>query len=110
MKVSDIYGSKYLKAEEVGKKTIDAVIEDVESEDVKGQDGEKRPRLVIQLEGVPKPLILNATNANACKEAFGDDTDEWIGNAVKVRVEKVEYQGKKVPGIRLTPIPPALPA
>lgn len=105
MKVSDIYGSKFLKSEELKGKPITTVIEDAEVEEVKGQDGTIRPRIILQLKDVAKRLIINATNAGNMSEAFGDDTDEWIGRTIKVGVHKVLYAGKKVDGIYVEPQP-----
>lgn len=109
MKVSDIYGSKYLKVEDVKGKKLDLVVEDVNEEEMKDDSGEKRMRLILTLEDCQKRLVLNAGNATALSEAFGDDTDEWIGAGFRLKVGKVNFRNKKVDGLIIEAAPPAIP-
>lgn len=101
-KVSATYGG-FLNAEKtkeaglVGKKlTILA------ADSFKFDDGSSK--IVIEFEGDGYKLALNVTNANTLAAAFGDESDEWAGEEVKLNVEKVQMGGKKVDGVRIVPL------
>jgi hypothetical protein len=120
-RVSEIYAGQYLNASELlplGKRHP-ALIHDVREELV-GQD--RTARIVISLtsragRAWPRDLVCNKGNATILANAYGDNTDEWIGKGVELFAETVQYQGKPVPGIRLMPVAqkpvaqkPAMPA
>jgi len=46
-------------------------------------------------------LVLNKTNATAIAEDYGDDTEAWVGRGVELFVQKVAFQGKLMPAIRV---------
>jgi hypothetical protein len=74
--------------------------------------------LVMDFIGMPKGLVLNATNIETCVGLFGEETNAWAGQFIVVYVDdKVQYQGKLVKGLRLreyvipqTPPAPPWPA
>jgi|SRR3990167_7336278 len=41
-----------------------------------------------------KNLAFNQTSMNACIDAFGDDTEKWIGQKVKITIIKQNVAGK----------------
>ena len=104
MKISDIYGSKFIGVDEVKKAPLIAKITEVAAEEIKGKEGDVRQRIVLTLEDCPKRLILNATNAEALAEACGDDTDGWVDSWIEVGTHKVLFGGRKVDGLRVKPI------
>jgi hypothetical protein len=98
----DLYGSQYLAASDV-KRPFTTVIEDVETLDF-GRDGErKRPKAVLTLKGVKKPVIVNKTNALNLSEAFGKTFTDWISKRITVKAERTQFAGKPVMGLRLYP-------
>ena len=99
MKIGAAFPSKYLKADDLGVNRPIVTIERVTLEDV-GGDGEHRP--VIRFAGKDKMLVVNKTNANIISEVLGtDETDEWEGRQIRLYATKTEFQGKRVPCIRV---------
>jgi hypothetical protein len=97
MKSTDIFPSKYLRAADLNGAEPIVTIDRVEMETL-GDD--RKP--VVYFKGKDKGLVLNKTNFNAIEEISGrDDTDEWKGVKVKLFTAKVEFQGKRVPAIRV---------
>ena len=97
MKANEVFPSSYLKAEDLGQSTPTVTIAHVETE--KLGDDEKR---VVYFKGKEKGLVLNRTNWNMLAEITGQDDDEnWAGHVVKLYVARVDYQGKRVPAIRV---------
>jgi len=66
------------------------------------EDGE-RPKFVIALAGVPKPMVLNQTNGNTIVGLYGNETDLWMGNLIEVYATTTNFGGKQVPGLRVRP-------
>jgi hypothetical protein len=60
--LKQIYGSKFLSAADVGNRKIRTKIEEVRKAELRNGDGTKRPRLVLHLRGIDKPMVLNWTN------------------------------------------------
>ena len=82
MKSTEFTESKYLNAKTAGSlngKTL--TIFDVKAEMI-GVDDNLTRKMVIGFEGVEKGCIANRTNNETLTEAFGDETNEWIGKAV----------------------------
>jgi hypothetical protein len=103
MRTSDLFPSKYLKAEDAKAQPIVATISYMKQELVgQGQDQKKKPVLYLEDQ---KPIVLNKTNTEVLEEAFGD-SDDWPGHKIKVRCVKVDFGGKRVDGLRIEPIVP----
>lgn len=104
MKITDAFPSKYLRASDFEHASLltmaHVVMEDLD-------DGEK-PALYFL--GHAKPLLLNKTNANVIKDAYGDDTDNWQGKQIVLYSEMVSFQGKTSPAIRVRRPKPTAPA
>lgn len=89
--------SKSLKAEDLQGARPIVTIDRVEIQKV-GDD--KKP--VLFFVGKEKGLILNRTNANTLIEMIGTpETEAWTGHRVQMVTAMVDYQGKRVPAIRL---------
>jgi hypothetical protein len=101
MKSSEAFPSKYLKSADVKAKPLVAVISYLAFESV-GQDKRQKPVLYFE---TGKPMVVNRTNFEELEAAFGD-SDEWPGQKVKIFCAPTSYQGKRVDGIRVTPIVP----
>ena len=106
MKVSEIKASqrRYLQTATVKAQPIVATISKLEMETV-GQGAEAKTKPVLYLEN-EKPIVLNASNLETLSDAFGDDTDAWVGHKIKIRCVKTQFQGKTVDGLRVEPIVP----
>lgn len=103
-KTSEMIQSKYMRKEDIEEDTI-MTIKDCTLEDV-GQDQQKEQRWALWFKEFPKAMILNVTTIRVLEQAFGDDTDDWMGKRVKVYVDpNVSFQGRVVGGLRLRPPP-----
>lgn len=97
MKSTDVYPSKYLRAADLNGHEPVVTIDRVDMETL-GDD--RKP--VVYFKGKDKGVVLNKTNWNAIEEIAGEeDSDNWKGVKVKLIVVKVEFQGKRVPAIRI---------
>lgn len=94
--------AKYLSSKNLGDNAgktcfIDAAYSDIVNDEDK---------LILRLSGIENPLVLNQTNLSILIATYGDDTDEWLGNAVVINLVKVSYNGQLVDGIQLSPTKP----
>lgn len=118
MNINVAFPSDYLKADDLQGRRALVLISHVEMEDI-GNEG-KKP--VLHFQGKDRGLILNKTNAAMLTEICGTpETDMWRGVGVVLYPTKVDYQGKRVPAIRIdypqqeqarpqaAPLPPQLP-
>ncbi len=96
MDIENAFPSKYLKAANLGGKTVRLKMTNVVMEKL-GDD----TRPVVHFSGTDKTLVLNKTNANVINEVYGRETDEWIGKDIDVYPTRVEYQGKMVDAMRV---------
>jgi hypothetical protein len=71
-----------------------------DAEEVELRDGTK---LMLVFEGEHPGLVLNQTNIRTLAKAFGDDSDDWLGNAITLFVIDLEVQGEQRKGIRIRP-------
>jgi hypothetical protein len=98
MKVSDVLPrGNYLNANVVKEQRLTGkplTIQLVDLETLRGT-----PKLVVCFKETDKRLVLNRTNLDTLVEAFGDDTDKWIGKKIQLAITKVMYAGKRVDSI-----------
>ena len=97
MKGSDVFPSKYLRAADLDGRepvvTIDRVV-------VETLGDESKP--VVYFTGKDKGLVMNKTNWSSIEDISGEeDSDRWKGTKLKLITVKVEFQGKRVPAIRI---------
>lgn len=98
-KVSDMIQSKFLRKEDFEEDRV-LTIKGVKLEDMPGDDGQQKWVLYFREE--PKGMALNITTIRVLEQAYGGDSDQWIGNKVKVYVDpNVSFGGKIVGGLRL---------
>lgn len=94
------FGS-FLKAEDLQGREVRVVIESVQMEELKNDNGKER-KLVAHFVGKEKGLVLNRTNADSLSEIAGtEDYDEWSGTKVVLFPDKTNFGGKKVDCIRI---------
>jgi hypothetical protein len=95
--INKAFPSKYLKAADLDGKAPNVTISKAVMEDIGDET-----KIVVYFEGKDKPLVLNRTNANAISDILGsDDTDDWPAKRIKLITAKVDFQGKRVPAIRI---------
>lgn len=60
----------------------------VRNNDVEMEGGRKEAELFsLAFNGIPKQMILNATNRRTLSAAFGADTKQWIGAEIELYVQ-----------------------
>lgn len=102
MNIKSAFPSELLKAADLNKAVM-VTIADVTVEKI-GDD--EKP--VLHFKGTNKRLALNKTNAAIIAEVLqSDETDDWIGRKIQLYPTKTEYQGKRVPCIRVSDQLPA---
>ena len=118
MRISEAYPSKYLKADDLDGQDRTVNIRACIQEEL-GQGAEMETKPVLYFDGGQKGLVLNKTNATAIAEDYGDDTEAWAGREIVLFIQKVSFQGKLMPAIRVrtqaapqpavqpAPVPPA---
>jgi hypothetical protein len=108
IKKSDAFPKKYIKVDDLGGRKVTAVIDRVEMEEVGDKD---KPVLYFENDSV-KPLVLNNTNWSMIEEIADDeDTDNWSGVKILLVTAKTNYQGNRVPCIRVeAALKPAKPS
>ena len=97
---NEIYGSKYLSVPDLHGETPRYRIGKVDVGDLKDKDGTTKRRILVYLDGVEKPLVLNRTNAKKLAEVYTEDHRKWVGVVVDLYDEDTSM-GK---GIRLRPV------
>jgi hypothetical protein len=100
--LESMYGSRFLSVSDVGERKIRTKILKVHKEELRKDDGTKRWRLVLSLESLDKPLVVNATIKDLLVAMLGRVPSKWVGASVGVYVDPtVMFAGKRVGGIRL---------
>ena len=95
--ISELFPGKYLKAADLKGREPIVIVDRVVLEDL----GDER-KAVVYFKDKERGVVLNKTNASMLAELAGDDdTDNWAGTELKLYVAQVEFQGKRVPAIRI---------
>jgi len=93
----DKWLSAYLKADKIKQEQL-LTITDVKMDKV-GPEREEKPVLFfVELE---QGLVLNKTNAGVLADAFGDETNDWVGKKIILFTAKTKFGGKTVQGMRV---------
>ena len=105
------YGSKFRSGPDVGDRKIRSKVLKVRKDDMRGKDGTSRKRLVLVLEGLDKPMVLNKTNKDVLVSALGKVPANWINASVGIYVDpNVMYAGVRTGGLRLRVLGPVVTA
>ena len=105
MKVSEVFQSDYLKANDLNGQSVTVTIATTEMSDFKaGKDEE--PKIILSFRGAKKKFVCNKTNAGTIVGLYGDDMDNWIGKPITLVPREVNFQGKMVMAIRVSLIKP----
>lgn len=99
-RVSEMIQSKFLRKEDFDEDQV-CTIKTVKLEEIQ-QGGDTK--WVLYFNEHAKGMVLNTTTIRVLEGAFGDDSDHWTGQRVKVYVDpNVSFQGRVVGGLRLMP-------
>jgi hypothetical protein len=106
--VKDMIQSKFLRKEDFDEDRV-MTIKGVNLEVMPGDNGDQKWVLYFREE--PKGMALNITTIRVLEQAYGQDSDMWVGNKVMVYVDpNVSFGGKIVGGLRLRTPRKAKPA
>lgn len=103
--VTAVYGSgggNYLKADDLGGQDWELVIAGYEKKEMDQTDFEtgekyKKWKVILSFIGEEKKLVLNKTNADSIKAAYGDSLPGWVGKVIVL----FEGQWQDKPAIRV---------
>lgn len=100
MKRNDAFPKKFLSKDDVAT-PVKAVIYSVSQREI-GSGEESETKVVMEFENGTKPMVLNGTNWDILENAFGQDSDTWIGKTITLYNDPlVMYAGKKTGGVRV---------
>ena len=105
--VSKVYSGQFLSAADLDGKPRRVVIEGAAVE-VLGQGVDARQKVVLRLRDMKQRFVLNKTNADTLRDAYGGDAEAWTGKPIILNPVHVMFAGKRVLGIRAD-VPPAEP-
>lgn len=100
--VKDMIQSKFLRKEDFDEDRVLTIkglrLEDMPSD----QSREPQQKWVLYFREEPKGMALSVTTIRVLEQAYGSDSDHWVGNKVMVYVDpNVSFGGKIVGGLRL---------
>ncbi len=98
-----LYGSKYMSASELDD-PIQRTIGKVEITAFEKPGEPTKRKALLWFKGEDRALVLNKTNAAVLAHAYGKDFRNWVDSTVEIRSELVNFAGRSVPGIRLSPV------
>lgn len=99
MNINSIFPSKYFRAQDLEGKSLTVTIIDFEVAEL--EDGRKP---ILSFENQPQRLILNKSNATAIANAFGQETNSWIGRQIQITTAFVTFMGKTTLGLKVYPL------
>lgn len=95
--------SKYLKAEDLPEGAeVRLTIDRVEIETLEHGDGRKdRDAAVLYFKNKERGLVLNYVNGKRLTDAYGEESDNCIGQVVLLYRDTTQFKGQTVPCLRL---------
>ena len=100
MDIDQAFPSKYLKAADLQGRNMQLLIDRVEIEEV-GFGHSKDHKPVVYFQRAKKGLVLNVTNKNTIKAAYGKDTDAWANKPLVLFPAMVDFAGETTEAIRV---------
>ena len=85
--MTDVYPSKWIKADDLGEDDVQLKIAGVEMEELTNENGKKDNKPACSFVGQSKKLILSKTNWSRIAQQHGDDSDMWIGKTITLYAE-----------------------
>lgn len=101
MRRSQAFPSKYLGKDDLDHPRV-LTIDDVHQDDIES-DGQISTKAVMDFrERDAKPWIINVGNWMTIEDAYGEDSEDWIGKQVELYVDpNVMFGQKRVGGVRV---------
>ena len=86
--------SKYLKAADLQGKSVKATISGVALVEFENDDGSKQQKPALALSGKEKQVVCNPTTVQELMQAYGVDSDGWIGKEIGLSTKHYASLGK----------------
>lgn len=97
MKVDEAFPGSFLKASDLRERPVTVIIAECRLEEL---GSEQKP--VLYFRGKDRGLVLNKTNANTIADIMGTyETDDWFGKEIVLYPDSTDFQGRRVPCIRV---------
>lgn len=108
MNINQMFESKFLRTTDLNGRRFNLLIRAIQVEDV-GQEGKPEPKPIMYFSnqnGQPlkKGLVVNKTIAMEIANAYGPETDGWIGKSVELYPSMTMMKGVQTPCMRLRPL------
>lgn len=78
-----LYPGRFIKAAELLGKKVTLTVEDIELEDLEGEDGAKT-KCIVSFKETKKKLVTCKTNGLCLKEMFGKELANWVGKRITI--------------------------
>lgn len=99
VKISEEFGGEYITADKLKKNPeLKGELEILMIKLEKFKDDPKE-KLNVIFSGRDESLILNKTNALIIAETLGDNTDEWTGSRITLKLGKTMFNNKLVDAV-----------
>ena len=80
----ELYPGRFVKAGELGGRNVTLTMQDVDIEELEGEDG-KKMKAIVTFRETKKQLVACKTNGICLREMFGRKVQEWIGKRVTLK-------------------------
>ncbi len=102
MNIDSMYPSKYFKAADLQEGPIELLISSVEARDVGGDGKPEDTKPVISFNGQAQSFVLNVTNKETIKAAYGPETTNWTGKRISLYATTTPFSGRMVDCVRVS--------
>lgn len=102
IKVSDIYGSAFLNADDVVAEPKTCEIMAVRTHTFSEGNGVVRDKIVLHLDGFEKEYACGPQYADMISDWWGNDTDKWLGKKITLHLGKKPFGNRMVDAIVIT--------
>jgi len=101
MKVSLMFPSDFVKADDLDGKDVTKTIKAVTMDELTMAGGKKKTSPVIRFSDTDKKLVLNKTNTLIIAGMHGKETDLWIGKKITMFPTETQFGSDTVSCIRI---------
>ena len=102
----DFFSGNFLKADDCKGGEEVEILDEGEITEIKTPEGKVKSVMNIQVKinNQEKTFTPNKSNGNILVEAFGEDTEKWIGKRFKIELAKVRVFGEMKKSIVVEPL------
>lgn len=99
--IDEIYAGRFLTAAEVKAKMLVGKVLKITATNVElvGRPEKQKNKIVLTLEGVDKPFVVNKSNSEIIAKSYGRDYTIWTSKALQLFVVPVRFGSEMVDGI-----------